>query len=190
LNQHFTLRLARSEDAVALSRLMTETFLAAYGNVASADQLQRHIARHYSATSIEPRIDAGEIEVWVLENRAAAAGQAEDAGYLQLGLASPAPQELTGHRTIEVQRCYLRPEYIGSGGASLLIGQAQTRAREQSADALFLSVYQLAPRAVQFYRKHGFHAAAAIQFCIDDVVFDDWLMVWHNPTTRVTPRQE
>jgi len=192
---NFDLHLASSQNASALSRLMTETFVAAYGHVVSAEQLQRHIERSYSAKLIAKRINAGKIEVWTLR---AAADFSKDAGYLQLGLRA-SPPELLQTRTavplqrdanapqkmplpaLEVQRCYLRPEFIGSGAGALLIRHAQRRATELGAQMVHLSVYQQAPRAVRFYEKHGFAAAGAVQFYIDDVAFDDWLMVWMNP---------
>ncbi|GMU43516.1 MAG: GNAT family N-acetyltransferase [Xanthomonadales bacterium PRO6] len=168
----FDLRLAASDQAPLLSRLMTQTFLAAYGDVAPPAAIARHIERHYDARDIARRIDAGVIEVHLLES----AGQ--DAGYLQLGFGMAAPAALAGLRTLEVQRCYLRPEYIGTGAGGLLIERAQRRARETGAQALHLSVYQQAPRAVRFYEKHGFRRTAPVKYYIDDVVYDDWLMVW------------
>lgn len=169
---HFDLRPAASSQAPLLSRLMTETFLAAYGDVAPPAAIAAHIARHYDAGEIARRIDAGAIEVHLL--RAGAA----DAGYLQLGFGVPPPEPLCGRSTLEVQRCYLRPDYIGSGAGGMLIGRAQERARETGVDAVHLSVYQLAPRAVRFYEKHGFRRAAPIKYYIEDVEYDDWLMVW------------
>ena len=174
----FALRRARSDDAAQLSALMTETFLAAYGAVAPADSIERHIQRSYAAPLIGDLIDDGKAEIWVLDAVHADASRSSDAGYLQLGLKVPAPPQLAGQRTLEVQRCYMRPEYIGAGGSTQLISKAQQRARELDVQALHLSVYQLAPRAVRYYEKHGFRAAAAIKYYIDDVEFDDWLMVW------------
>ncbi len=174
----FSLRRAGSHDACMLSTLMTETFLAAYGHVAPADSLERHIERSYAAPRILGLLDSGRIEVWVLDAPADRNTSSAQAGYLQLGLDVPAPPPLAGRRTIEVQRCYMRPEYIGAGGAPQLMRKAQQRARELDAQALHLSVYQHAPRAVRFYEKHGFRRAAAIKFHIDEVEFDDWLMVW------------
>ena len=175
----FSLRSAGSHEAAMLSALMTETFLAAYGHVAPADSLERHIERNYAAPRISDLLDSGRIEVWVLDAPAAAScGGAAEAGYVQLGLDVPPPAPLMAQRTIEVQRCYMRPEYIGAGGAPQLMRKAQQRARELDAQALHLSVYQHAPRAVRFYEKHGFRRAASIKFHIDAVEFDDWLMVW------------
>lgn len=174
------LRLATSRDAPMLSTLMIETFLAAYGDVAPADSLQRHIARSYDARRIGERIDCGDIEIWLIEASAGADSAPRDVGYLQLGLRVAPPVQLRGLATLEVQRCYMRPDYIGSGGAQQLMAQAQRRAQALGTPALHLSVYQLAPRAVNFYRKHGFREVADIKYYIDDVEFDDWLMLWEG----------
>jgi ribosomal protein S18 acetylase RimI-like enzyme len=176
MTHEYSLRRATSDEAPMLSVLMTETFVAAYGHVAPADSLERHIERSYAAPRIRDLLDSGNIEVWVLDAFDSLA-QAQ-AGYLQLGLKVPPPAQLATRRSIEVQRCYMRPEFIGAGGATQLIRKAQQRAIELDAQALHLSVYQLAPRAVRFYEKHEFRRAAAIKYYIDAVEFDDWLMVW------------
>lgn len=174
------LRIAETRDAPMLSTLMAETFLSAYGHVAPADSLQRHIANNYDATRIGERIAAGEIEIWIVESRDACGNVPREAGYLQLGLQVSVPAQLGDRAALEVQRCYMRPDYIGSSGAHQLMAQAQQRARELGTPALHLSVYQLAPRAVSFYRKHGFREVAAIKYYIDQVEFDDWLMLWQG----------
>lgn len=180
MSSDLNLQLASSADAPMLSALMTETFLSAYGHVAPANSLQRHIANNYDATRIGERIDCGDIEIWIVQAQAAGSSAPRDAGYLQLGLKVRPPVQLAGRAALEVQRCYMRPDYFGSGGANQLMAQAQTRARELGTPALHLSVYQLAPRAVNFYKRHGFRQAAAIKYYIDDVEFDDWLMVWEG----------
>lgn len=168
----YQLRLAGSDEAGALARLMVDSFLAAYGHLAPADSIARHIAQHYDAGRISARIAAGQIEVHLAQQGAALAG------YLQLGFGVPPPTPLAGRRALEVQRCYLLPEHIGGGAAALLMARAQQRARECGAQALHLSVYQQAPRALRFYEKHGFRRSLAIKYWIDSVEFDDWLMLW------------
>jgi GNAT superfamily N-acetyltransferase len=182
MSVEFSLRRAGSDEAAALSRLMTETFLAAYGAVAPADSIERHIERNYAAPLIRELLDSGRIEVWVLDAIDRGGATRVDAGYLQLGLDVPPPTPLADRRTLEVQRCYMRPEFIGAGGSAQLIRTAQQRAIDLGRQAVHLSVYQHAPRAVRFYQKHGFRPAAAIKYHIDHVEFDDWLMVWEVVT--------
>jgi ribosomal protein S18 acetylase RimI-like enzyme len=185
MTSEFSLRRAGNHEAEMLSALMTETFLAAYGHVAPADSLERHIERSYAPARVRDLLDRGKIEVWVLDATTRASSGGTEAGYVQLGLDVPTPAQLTPRRSIEVQRCYMRPEFIGAGGAPQLMRKAQQRAVELDAQALHLSVYQHAPRAVRFYEKHGFRRAAAIKFHIDAVEFDDWLMVWEpDASTR------
>lgn len=165
-------------DAPALSTLMTETFLAAYGHVAPEPSLREHIANSYGAARVAALLQQGSIEIWRLRDGT------RDAGYIQLGLQVPTPPTLMGLRAFEVQRCYLHTEYIGGGGGTLLMDRAQQRTLELGADALFLSVYQLAPRAIRFYEKHGFRIAAPVVYHIADVPFNDWQMTWVREGVR------
>ena len=170
-----SLSAARVADAPALSTLMTETFLAAYGDVAPEASLRAHIDACYAAERVAAWLEQGRIEIWRLRD-----GDT-DAGYLQLGLGVASPPTLPGLRALEVQRCYLRPEYIGGGAGALLMHQAQQRVRELEADALFLSVYQKAPRAIRFYEKHGFRIAAPVVYYLADIPFNDYQMTWVRP---------
>ncbi len=168
-----TLLQAVPADAPALSVLMEETFRAAYGHVASEDKLRTHVEQHYDASKVAQRLRGGEIEIWFVPGAWATAAAA--IGYVQIGLTATPPPE--AGKALEVQRCYLRPEAIGSGAGTLLIEKAKVLAQARDA-GLYLSVYQHAPRAVRFYEKHAFRRAAAIKYYIADVEFDDWLMVW------------
>jgi GNAT superfamily N-acetyltransferase len=171
---------ATAADAPALSRLMEETFRAAYGHVASEDKLVIHIRQQYNAGLIAERLAAGEIGIWFVPGNTR---QAADAlGYLQLGWRAPVPAAIAGP-ALELQRCYLRPEAIGGGAGATLIEMAKAQARAREA-GLFLSVYKKAPRAVRFYQKHGFVPAADVQYYIADVAFDDWLMAWPAAISR------
>lgn len=164
---------ATPADAPALSILMEQTFRAAYGDAASEDKLKIHVARSYDPGTIAQRLRSGEIGIWYAPGATDAASDA--IGYVQLGF-NVSPPAASGP-AIEVQRCYLRPEAIGTGAGAWLIEMAKQQAQARGV-GLFLSVYQLAPRAIRFYEKHGLRRAAAVKYYIADVEFDDWLMVW------------
>ncbi len=176
MSSPFTVKAADADRVAPLSRLMSRSFLAAYGDVAPPDRLARHISTQHDAGLIRERLREGQIEVWVAnpENDSRAL-----AGYVQLGLEPGlAPEAVSEPRAIELQRCYMAPEWIGSGAAAALITRAQQRAIELERPCLYLSVYQLAPRAVRFYERHGFVKRTAVAYRIDDILYDDWLMVW------------
>lgn len=178
MSSPFTVRAASAGRVAPLSRLMSRSFLAAYGDVAPADRLARHISTQHDAGLIRERLREGGIEVFVASPDPDAQALA---GYVQLGLdADPVPEAVGDPRAIELQRCYLAPEWIGSGAGAALMQRAQQRAFELARPCLYLSVYQLAPRAVRFYERHGFVKRTAIEYRIDDIRYDDWLMVWRS----------
>jgi|CXWL01.1.fsa_nt_gi GNAT superfamily N-acetyltransferase len=176
VNTRFALSLASAAEAPQLSTLMRETFMAAYGDIAPTATLDCYQNRVYAPASLAERIERHAIEVWVLRAIDAEPGL-PDAGYVQIGTQLGTVPVTGASHALEVQRFYLRPEYIGSGGGDLLMEKAQQRARELNAQRLHLSVYQIRPRAIRFYQRHGFRIVAPVQFFLDEVPFDDWLMV-------------
>jgi ribosomal protein S18 acetylase RimI-like enzyme len=176
MSSAFTVSAADPGRIAPLSRLMSRSFLAAYGHVAPPDRLARHMSTQHDAALIRERLREGQIEVLI----ASPGDQIGTlAGYVQLGVVPGDVPEVVGEpKAIELQRCYLAPEWIGSGAGPALMDSAQRRAIELDRPCLYLSVYQLAPRAVRFYERHGFVTRAAIAYHIDDIRYDDWLMVW------------
>ena len=180
MSSPFTVKAADADRIAPLSRLMSRSFLAAYGDVAPPDRLARHISTQHDAGLIRERLRMGQIEVLV----ASPGNQAGTlAGYVQLGVEpGTVPAAVDEPQAIELQRCYLAPEWIGSGAGNALMLRAQQRAIELDRPCLYLSVYQLSPRAVRFYERHGFVKRAAVEYRIDDIRYDDWLMVWRAST--------
>lgn len=164
--------MATASDAAELSALMRASFMAAYGQIASQDKLERYQARAYAIPTLREALERGEIEIWVAR---AVGGDA--AGYVQISTRHSRVPVSARPAAIELQRCYLQPAYFGSGAADLLMQRAQQRAQALGAERIYLSVYTQAPRAIAFYRRHGFEIAAPVQFFIDEIAFDDWSMV-------------
>ena len=172
MNTPFQLTLATAADAPALTSLMRSTFMAAYGNVAPVEHLERYQALAYAAAPLADAIRRHAIEVWVAHN---SGGQ--QAGYVQIATL-PGPDPLNqGTAAIELQRCYLQPQFKGSGAAGRLMQRAKTRASKLGGERMYLSVYQHSPRAIAFYEKHAFVKIGPVRFFIDDIGFDDWLMM-------------
>ena len=169
----FDVEEAKPTQAEDISALMRETFMAAYGHVAPPETIDRYMARVYDADQLREDLTQHRREVWVLRD----IDTAQFAGYVQLST-QRRPVPVSGEAdALEVQRCYLRTEYVGLGGADLLMQQAKARAQALGARYVHLSVYQIATRPIRFYQRHGFQITAPVRFFIEDVGFDDWLMV-------------
>ena len=172
MNTPFALSKATPAEAAELSALMRTSFMAAYGHIAPPEKLESYQARVYAIPAVKDALEGGCIEIWVARDPVGVA-----AGYVQIGTRHSLVPVSARPAAIELQRCYLQPEFFGSGAADLLMQRAQERARAHGAERMYLSVYSKADRAQAFYRRHGFEIAAAVRFYIDDIGFDDWSMV-------------
>ena len=165
-----TIRLARPEDAAALTAAMRRLFVASYAHSADAANVEK-----FCATNYRPELQAGEIADPGLATLIVEDG-GEWAGYAQLRYVSPPPVAVAAQSPGELKRIYFDPRWHGRGVASALMDEIKRRARERGADALWLYVWQQAPRAIGFYEKSGFRICGTSVFMVGTHATDDWVM--------------
>ena len=76
-------------------------------------------------------------------------------GYLKLNRGS-AQTEATIDNAMEIERIYVLKKFHGKQVGQLLYNKAQQIAESNSADFLWLGVWEKNPRAIRFYQKNGF----------------------------------
>lgn len=167
----YPIRLPLPEEAPALAAFMRTCYLAAYGDVASAEDTATHLARAYGDDLVAAGLADPSMQFLVVTDTT----RGTDAGYAWLVEAS-APAPLVAARAMELRRFYLHPDAIGSGAADVLMASVLDTARRRLARLVFLSVWKESPRAVRFYGRQGFRAAATVTFAIGRQQYDDWLM--------------
>ena len=155
---------------MALTAAMRRLFVASYAHSADAANVERFCATHY-----QPALQAGEIADPGLATLIVEDG-GEWAGYAQLRYASPSPVAIPVQRPGELKRIYFDPRWHGRGIAPALMADVKRRARERGADALWLYVWQQAPRAIGFYEKSGFRICGTSVFMVGTHATDDWVM--------------
>lgn len=165
-----TIRRATIADAAALADLARTSFVAAYGHLTDPDNLAVHLAREYGAPIQAAQLADPAISVWVVE---AATGLC---AFAQVRRQRPPPEALLGRRGIELWRFYCAPEWVGRGVAGPLMRQVLGAAQAEGAEVLWLSVYRHAPRAIAFYRKHGFRIVGETTYRYGSKEFPDWWM--------------
>ena len=176
-----TVRRAAPSEAEALSAFMRRLFLAAYSHSADAP----NVARHVGATFV-PAQQALELADPALETLLAESAEGW-VGCAQLRPASRPPVVLDAGAPAELRRFYIDAPWHGSGAAARLMQSVADRAAQAVADALWLYVWQQAPRAIRFYEKCGFRIAGTAVFMVGDRRNDDWVM-W-RPLAAGAPRQ-
>lgn len=148
----FTVRRAGPEDAAALTILGPATFLEAFGRAFSKGFIEERMGVIYGFGRLREDL-ADPRQSWFL---AEAAGEA--VGFLALGEGSP-PGCVVEAAPLELSRLYVREAWHGRGPAFALMDAGLEDARRRRARSLWLQAWEQNPRALAFYRAHGFREA-------------------------------
>ena len=108
----------------------------------------------YCATAYGGSIQAREISAPELETLVAVQGD-RLIGYAQLKWGA-APKCVSAEKPAEISRLYVDQAQHGQGVARELMTRLFALAGAGGADRIWLGVWEHNPRAIAFYRKHGF----------------------------------
>lgn len=159
------------EHAQALAELMRRCFLQAYHHASSPDRVARFLDTAYATAQVRSELEDPALPTWIVRDR-----QQQWAGFGRLRLHGSGHPSVAGNAPMELQRFYLDAAFHGRGVATQLMAHLIDHASGHGADALWLNVWQEAPQAIRFYRKHGFEIVGTNIFMVDDDPKDDWVM--------------
>lgn len=155
-------RPATLADAPALANLGAETFVAAFGDLYTPQDLADFLAEVHNAEAV-----AGEIAGDSCSHRLV-----EDDGTLvafcKLRYPTKFGDYTEAQNPIELGQLYALPTHTGHGIGAALMDWAIGHAREHGNDAILLSVYAENFGAQRFYQRYGFAKIADITFKVGD----------------------
>lgn len=163
------LREATEGDIAAISRLATDSFVAKFGHLYSAENLNAFLAESLSEAAIAREL-ANPDRVYRL-----AEGDAGLLGYCKIGLTCGFPEHARGQRVMELKQLYTAPEATGQGIGAALMDWALDQFALRGADEAQLSVYAENHGAHRFYRRYGFDKVADITFRVGDHIDPEFL---------------
>lgn len=144
-----TVRRAVAADAGTVAALAERTFREAFEAQNPPEEMERHCRENFG-TAIQAReIAAADRMTLLVEERGRAVG------FAQLRWDSP-PEGVVGAVPGEIQRFYVLQEFHGAGIAATLMSACLAALRDRGSDVAWLGVWEENPRAIAFYRKHGF----------------------------------
>ncbi len=153
------LRLALPNDAPSLAILSERTFRDAFGVRNSPENMDLHCSRFFGP----------DIQLREIGDRGIVTMLADHAGTLvgfpQLKVPSVSPS-VPAAKPAELNRIYVTAEWQGRGVAQSLMKQALTDAARAGCDRLWLGVWEHNPKAMAFYKKHGFEIVGAQSFML------------------------
>jgi ribosomal protein S18 acetylase RimI-like enzyme len=171
------IRRAEEDDALELSMLAERTFRAAFAELNSAANMQKHCASYYGQALQLAEIRDSSRETWVAE-----AG-ARLVAYVQLRLDAASPV-ISGERPVEIQRFYVDASHHGAGLAHQLMAHVLARAEAVGSAVVWLGVWERNQRALAFYRKWQFDVVGEHTFKVGDDPQRDLLMRCDGQSTK------
>ncbi len=161
-------RVAISADAPALAAFAARTFVETFGHLYPPADLAAFLAEKYGAAIQRQEIEGNACRTWLAERAGALLGYAQ-AGPVDMGVAH-------AERDLELHRLYVADEVKGAGIAQALMQGVLDWARAQTAEALWLSVWENNDRAQAFYRRYGFTHVSEHKFMVGKTADRDF--VW------------
>jgi GNAT superfamily N-acetyltransferase len=99
----------------------------------------------------------------------------KDAGYAKLGWRSK-PDCVTGEAPIEIERIYVRKNFLGDKVGAALMQHCLDEARRRGCDTIWLGVWEHNRRAITFYERWGFVQCGAKKFVLGSDEQTDYIM--------------
>lgn len=164
------IRRADPTDAIAISLVARMSFKEAfYEDFQYKDDLLDYQERTFNVAKIRASLAKPHNYFWlVLVDEL-------PVGYAKLKFPSPTPFSSRAPLA-QLQKIYVLEDFLGRGIGRLLQDKVIEKARDLTAQALWLSVYQGNTQAVGFYEHYGFRKLATHQFKIGRVDFEFWAM--------------
>ena len=164
-----TLRPASEADISAISHLATESFIAKFGELYSAQDLETFLTESLSEPAIAAEL-ANPDRVYCL-----AEGPEGLLGYCKIGLKCGFPDHARGSKVMELKQLYTAPEATGQGIGGMLMDWAMAEFAARGADEVQLSVYSENHGAHRFYQRYGFGKVADITFRVGEQLDPEFL---------------
>lgn len=164
------LRPAGPEDAAAVARLGHDSFVAAFGHLYRAEDLNAFLASAYNVDAV-----AAEIANPAYHHCLAVDAEGALGGFIKMSAPSCYASHSDAERPIALHQLYCDPAQTGAGIGTALMGWALLTARTRGHDAVQLSVWAENFGAQRFYQRYGFAKIADIDFWVGNHRDDELL---------------
>lgn len=151
------IRRATPADAGALAAVGARTFVATFGHLYPAEDLQTFLDESHAADAYARYLDDDAYALWLLE------GDGQALGYALAGPANlPHPELRAGDG--ELKRLYVDASLQNGGWGAKLFAEALAWLERDGPRTLWISVWSENFGAQRFYARHGFGKAGEYEF--------------------------
>jgi ribosomal protein S18 acetylase RimI-like enzyme len=164
------IRVVRDNDADCLSKFAKLVFAETYGHALAPESLANYLQIEFSPLKIRSHFENSVHRVLDAEDEIVGWGALNE---------TIAPSCVLQTRAVELSRFYIHADHRGSGASDALLAQLETDAISRDYQTLWLCVWRENARAIAFYRRRGFEIVGQKEVWVEDVLFNDWVMVKH-----------
>jgi ribosomal protein S18 acetylase RimI-like enzyme len=165
-----SIRPAGIKDSEIIADIGSRSFQDAFGSRNSPEDMQKYLLEKFSIENIKKEISDINANFFI------AYYQEIPAGYLKL-IKSEVPIEIKTGNSLELQRIYVLKEYYDKKIGKELMQLCIKYAKENNFESVWLGVWQLNNKAVEFYKRWGFKISGTRSFKLGDDIKNDYLMV-------------
>lgn len=169
MSEGFSLRKATPEDAAAMSRICTDTFVETFGHLYPPEDLAYFLLGSYSPAAQRELLQKESVAMWLLERDGVAVGHA-CAGPCGL----PHPEVAAGDG--ELKRLYVLREAHNSGWGSRLFEAALAWLQKDGPRTLWIGVWSENLGAQRFYARYGFEHVGQYKFPVGNTLDDEFIL--------------
>ena len=163
------IRQAGLEDAAAISEIGLDSFRTAYEGTCGPDDLILHLDEFHAEAAVTRQMNSPANNYLIAEH------DSQPAGFAKVRDSSPLP-ETSATKVIELHQLYVSPKQQRFGIGGQLVDALVSFAREEAAQGIWLSAWEDASWAVNFYLKQGFATVGTTEFRLGRTVYTDLLM--------------
>ncbi len=167
--KRYKLEQCQLDDLPLLREVGLQAFTEAFAAQTNKADFDKYVAMAFEPALLAQELDSPASAFYFAKR----GGQV--AGYLKVNH-PPAQTEAFGDNCLEIQRIYSLSAYYGSGVGEALLEKAFEVAGAHQYDFVWLGVWEENPRAIRFYKKHGFEVFGSHPFLLGTDLQTDLLM--------------
>ena len=163
------IRYGTTDDSKMLSELGIRTFYDTFAKDNTSENIEAYLKASFSPEIQFKELSDPDNIFLIVES------ENMPIGYAQLIMNS---RDSAIHRTnpLEIRRIYATKEYLGKGVGKELMQATIREARQRGCDCVWLGVWEKNQRAIDFYKKWGFHEVGIHLFSVGDDPQNDYVM--------------
>lgn len=163
------IRIAKPGDAERLADLARRTFMAAFREFNTPENMAMYVDAAFSTEQIQAELaDKASTFIWA-EQTGIPAGYAK----LRRGTVRGC---VTGPKPVELERIYAETDQIGAGVGKTLLHTCIKIAQAEGYQTLWLGVWEYNERAIEFYHRQGFEDIGEHDFMLGSERQTDLIM--------------